>query len=112
MLARMVVAWGWLLGAIATEIVATTSLKLSEGFTRPVPSIVVVVGYVAAFACLSQALRTFEVGTAYALWSGIGTAAVVLVGVLFLGEGISPAKVGGVVLVIAGVVLLNLSGAH
>ena len=107
-----VMAWWWLLGAIATEVVATTSLKLSDGFSRLVPSIVVVVGYGAAFVLLAQALKGFEVGTAYALWSGIGTAAVVAIGVLFLGEGLSPAKLGGVLLVVAGVVLLNLDGAH
>ncbi|AEA27613.1 DMT family transporter [Pseudonocardia benzenivorans] len=105
-------AWLWLLGAIATEVVATTSLKLSDGFSRLVPSVVVVLGYVGAFVLLAQALKRFEVGTAYALWSGIGTAAVVLIGVLFLGEGLSLVKAGGVLLIIGGVVLLNLSGGH
>ncbi|WP_232667927.1 DMT family transporter [Pseudonocardia sp. TRM90224] len=105
-------AWIWLIAAIVCEVVATASLKLSEGFSKPLPSAAVVVGYGAAFVLLAQALKTFEVGTAYALWSGIGTGLIVVVGVLFLGESIGAAKVAGVLLVIGGVVLLNLSGAH
>ncbi|MHA6792645.1 DMT family transporter [Pseudonocardia bannensis] len=105
-------AWLWLIGAIIMEVVGTTSLKLSAGFTRLLPSIGVVLGYGAAFVLLGQALKGFEVGTAYALWSAIGTALIVLVGVVFLGESLNPAKIAGVLLVIAGVVLLNLGGAH
>lgn len=105
-------AWWWLLGAIVAEVVGTTSLKLSEGMTRFLPVAGVVVGYGAAFVLLSQALKGFEVGTAYALWSAIGTALIVLIGVVFLGEGLGPAKIAGLVLVIAGVVLLNLGGGH
>jgi len=106
------VAWIWLVSAIAMEVVGTTNLKLSQGFTRLVPSVGVVLGYGAAFVLLAQALKGFEVGTAYALWSGIGTALIVLVGVVFLNESLGPVKIAGVLLVIGGVVLLNLSGAR
>lgn len=105
-------AWIWLVSAIAMEVVGTTNLKLSQGFTRLVPSVGVVLGYGAAFVLLAQALKGFEVGTAYALWSGIGTALIVLVGVVFLNESLGPVKIAGVLLVIGGVVLLNLSGAR
>ncbi|MER7621292.1 multidrug efflux SMR transporter [Streptomyces sp. NPDC126503] len=101
-----------LAGAIVAEILATTSMKYSDGFTRLWPSVITGVGYVVAFALLAQALKTLQVGTAYAIWSGAGTAAVAALGVLFLGETLSLAKIAGIVLIIAGVVVLNLGGAH
>jgi small multidrug resistance pump len=105
--------WVLLLGAIAAEVLATSFLKLSEGFTRLVPSIVVVAGYAAAFVLLSQALKQqLQVSIAYAIWSGVGTAAIAVIGVLFLKEPVSFAKIAGIVLVVAGVVVLNLAGAH
>ncbi|WP_395360012.1 DMT family transporter [Streptomyces sp. YH02] len=104
--------YGLLAGAIAAEIVATTSMKYSEGFTRLLPSIVTGAGYLIAFALLAQALKTLQVGTAYAIWAGVGTAAVAVIGILFLGETLSLAKVAGILLIVAGVVVLNLGGAH
>ncbi|MFF6792457.1 DMT family transporter [Streptomyces filamentosus] len=104
--------YGLLAGAIAAEIIATTSMKYSEGFSKLWPSVVTGAGYLIAFALLARALKTLQVGTAYAIWSGIGTAAVAGIGVLFLGETLSLAKVAGIVLIIAGVVVLNLGGAH
>ncbi|MEV5970673.1 multidrug efflux SMR transporter [Streptomyces sp. NPDC051921] len=104
--------YGLLAGAIAAEIVATTSMKYSEGFSRLVPSLITGAGYVLAFALLAQALKTLQVGTAYAIWSGVGTAAVAAIGALFLGESMNLAKIGGIVLIIAGVAVLNLGGAH
>ncbi|BDU06085.1 DMT family transporter [Nocardia cyriacigeorgica] len=99
--------------AIVSEISATVSLKLSEGFTKLVPSIVVVVGYAAAFVFLSQALkRGMAVGVAYGIWSAVGVAAVALIGVLFLDERLTPVQFGGIALVILGVVALELGGAH
>ncbi len=97
--------------AIASEICATVSMKLCEGFTRLLPSIVVVLGYLVSFALFSQALKHMSVGTAYAIWSGVGTAVVAAIGFTFLGEGVNLLKVGGIVLIIAGVVALNLGGA-
>lgn len=105
--------WLMLAGAIAAEVVATTSLKLSVGFTRLVPSIIVVVGYVAAVLLLSQALvRGMQVGVAYAIWAAAGVALVALIGTLFLGESMTWIQVGGLALVIAGVMALELGGQH
>jgi small multidrug resistance pump len=98
--------------AIASEVVATISLKLSEGFTRLGPSIVVLVGYVLAFALLSQALtRGLGVSVAYGIWAAAGVALVAMVGALFLGESLTWVQVGGIALVIGGVLALEL-GAH
>jgi small multidrug resistance pump len=106
-------SWLLLAGAIVSEVAATTALKLSVGFTRLVPSIVVVVGYVAAFALLSQALtRGMGIGVAYAVWAAAGVALVALIGVAFLGEHLTAIQVGGIVLVIAGVVALELGAQH
>jgi small multidrug resistance pump len=105
--------WLFLAGAIVSEVVATTFLKLSEGFTKLVPSIVVVVGYVAAFGMLSQALtRGMTVGVAYGVWAAVGIALVAIVGATFLGESMTWVQVGGIALVIAGVLALELGAAH
>ncbi|MGY0062742.1 DMT family transporter [Streptomyces sp. LZ34] len=101
-----------LAGAIAAEILATTSMRYSEGFSKLWPSLVTVAGYVVAFALLAQTLKTVSMGTAYAIWAGAGTAVIAAIGMLFLGEAATAAKVIGVLLVIAGVILLNLGGAH
>ncbi|MDQ1030239.1 small multidrug resistance pump [Streptomyces umbrinus] len=101
-----------LAGAIAAEVAATTAMKYSEGFSKLWPSLVTAIGYVVAFALLAQTLKTVAVGTAYAIWAGIGTAAVAGIGMMFLGEGMNTAKFAGIVLIIGGVVVLNLGGAH
>jgi small multidrug resistance pump len=101
--------WLFLAGAIVSEVVATTFLKLSEGFTKLVPSIIVVVGYVAAFTMLSQALtRGMTIGVAYGVWAAVGIALVAIVGAAFLGESMTWVQVGGIALVIAGVLALEL----
>jgi small multidrug resistance pump len=102
----------WLVLAISTEIVATSALKASDGFTRLGPGIVVVVGYAASFYFLSLSLREIPLGVVYAVWSGIGTAAIALIGVLFFQETLGWAGIGGIVLIVLGVVLLSASGAH
>lgn len=104
--------WVMLCAAIITEVLATTSLKLSDGMTKLWPTVGTAVGYVISFILLARALKTFEVGVAYAVWSGIGTALIAAIGMFFLGEAVTAYKIAGVVLVIAGVVVLNLSGAH
>ena len=99
--------------AIASEVAATTSLKYTAGFTRLWPSLITVIGYVAAFALLSQALKEVPVSTAYAIWSGVGTATVAVIGIMFLGEPGGALKTAGIAVIIIGVVLLNLGGgAH
>jgi small multidrug resistance pump len=106
------VPWLFLAGAILTEVAATTALKLSEGFTRLVPSIVVVIGYVSAFVLISQALvRGMPIGVAYGVWAAAGVALVAITGAAFLGESMTWVQVGGVALVIAGVLALEL-GRH
>ncbi|MFG3660712.1 DMT family transporter [Streptomyces sp. NPDC047706] len=101
-----------LAGAIAAEVAATTAMKYSHGFTRLGPSLITALGYVVAFALLAQTLKTVSVGTAYAIWAGVGTAAIAVIGMLFLGEGMSVAKAAGIALIVAGVVVLNLGGGH
>jgi small multidrug resistance pump len=105
---------GYLLlaGAIAAEVGATTAMKYSEGFSRLWPSLLTTLGYLVSFALLAQTLKTVSVGTAYAIWSGAGTAAIATIGMVFLGEGMTAAKAAGTALIIAGVVVLNLGGAH
>ena len=105
--------WLFLAGAILSEVVATTFLKLSDGFTRLVPSIVVVVGYVLAFGLLSQALsRGMGIGVAYGVWAAAGVALVAIVGATFLGESLTWVQAGGIALVIAGVLALELGARH
>ncbi|MER6979306.1 DMT family transporter [Streptomyces carpinensis] len=101
-----------LAGAIAAEVAATTAMKYSDGFSRLGPSLVTLLGYVVSFALLAQTLKSVSIGTAYAIWAGIGTAAVAAIGLMLFGEGLNLAKVTGIVLIIGGVVVLNLGGAH
>ncbi|GHI08602.1 ligand-binding protein SH3 [Streptomyces cellostaticus] len=105
---------GYLLlaGAIAAEVAATTAMKYSEGFSRLWPSLVTALGYLVAFALLARTLKTVQIGTAYAIWSGVGTAAIALLGLLLFGEGLSATKVAGILLIVGGVVVLNMGGAH
>ncbi|TWP52992.1 multidrug efflux SMR transporter [Lentzea tibetensis] len=99
--------------AIAGEIAATVSLKLSEGFTKLWPSVVVVAGYAIAFTMLSKALKMgMPIGVAYAIWSAVGVAAVAIIGWRFLGENLNPTMIVGLVLVVAGVVTLELGRMH
>jgi small multidrug resistance pump len=101
-----------LAGAILSEILATTAMKYSDGFSKLWPSLGTAAGYLIAFALLAQTLRTMSVGTAYAIWAGAGTAVIAMIGIVFLGESASALKILGVLLVIAGVVVLNLAGAN
>lgn len=99
--------------AIGAEVMGTVSLKLSEGFSKLVPSILVVVGYGIAFATLAQVLKLgLPIGVAYAIWAAAGVALVAVIGALFLGETMTWTMAGGLVLVIAGVVLLELGRSH
>ncbi|GAA4119688.1 multidrug efflux SMR transporter [Streptomyces hundungensis] len=97
--------------AIGSEIVATSALKYSEGFTRLWPSLLTGAGYLLAFYLLSLTLKSMSVGTAYAIWSGAGTAVIAAVGMVFMGEAMTAAKLAGIAFIIGGVVLLNLGGA-
>jgi small multidrug resistance pump len=101
-------AWLILTLAIAAEVVATSSLKASEGFTRLWPSVFVVVGYALAIYLLSLVLKAMPVGVAYAIWSGLGVVLITLVAWLIYGQRIDLPGLIGMGLIVAGVVVLNL----
>ncbi|EJL43404.1 MULTISPECIES: DMT family transporter [Brevibacillus] len=106
-------SWVYLLLAILLEVAGTTSMKLSEGLSRPIPTVLMFVFYVLCFSSLSLALKEMEVGTAYAIWSGLGTAMIAVIGVIVFKDAFTVKKVVAVALIIVGCVLLNLSdGAH
>lgn len=94
--------------AIAAEVVGTSALKASHGFTRLVPSLVVVAGYGVAFYCLSLALRTIPVGIAYAVWSGAGVVLITVIGWLVYRQPLDGPAVLGIALILAGVVVIQL----
>jgi len=102
--------WIYLLIAILTEVVGTTMMKVSQGLTRLVPSVLMFVLYGVSFVFMALALKKIEVSTAYAIWSGLGTALIAAIGIYWFQESVSLPKLAGMVLVIAGVVLLNLKG--
>lgn len=104
-------SWLYLVLAIACEVVGTTCMKLSEGFTRPWPSVTLFVAYLASLGLLTLALKGLDVSVAYAVWSGLGTALIAAIGVAAFGEALNVSKVVCLLLIIAGVVGLNLSGA-
>lgn len=94
--------------AIVSEVIATSALKASDGFTRLLPSVIVVVGYGIAFYCLALVLRTLPVGVVYAIWSGVGVALIALVGWLLYGQALDLPAIIGIGLIVAGVIVLNV----
>jgi small multidrug resistance pump len=100
----------YLMLAIATEVVGSSSLKASEGFSKPLPSVLVVIFFGLAFSFLSLALKDIPLGTAYAIWSGLGTAATVAISVVIWKEQLNIWSILGVALIILGVVVLQLLG--
>lgn len=100
--------WAYLLIAIVAEVIATSALRASQGFTVLLPSLVVVVGYAAAFFFLSLTLHAMPIGIAYALWSGIGIILISAVGWLLFGQALDAPAIIGIGLIAAGVVVLNL----
>ena len=98
--------------AIAAEVAATVSLRYSDGFSKPLPSVIVVLGYATSFWLLSLILKELSVGTTYAIWAGAGTAAIAVIGIVALGEPATAIKLASIALIIAGVIGLNLSGAQ
>ena len=98
----------FLLGAILSEVTGTLALKFSDGFSKLIPSAGVVVAYALSFFLLSFALKKLGVGTAYAIWSGLGTALVVIIGIFLFKEDASLVKITSVALIIIGVIGLNL----
>ena len=100
--------WIYLTLAIFSEVMATASLKSTEGFTKLWPSVLVLVGYSAAFYFLSLTLDTIPIGVAYAIWSGVGVAAITLVSIFFFEQKIDTAGFIGIGLIVAGVIVLRL----
>lgn len=97
-----------LLLAIILETVATSYLKQSEQFTRLIPSLITIVGYAAAFYCLSMVLKTIPVGIAYAIWSGAGIVLIAVIGWVVFRQHLDAAAIIGLGLIIAGVVVVNV----
>ena len=102
--------WLYLSIAILAEVIATSSLKATEGFTRLIPSLIVVFGYGTAFYFLSLALRTMQVGTAYAIWSGVGTVIISIVAWLLYNQKLDAPSILGMALIISGVVIIKFLG--
>jgi small multidrug resistance pump len=94
--------------AILSEVIATTSLKFSEGFTKLIPSVIVVIGYGLSFYLLSLSLKVFPIGIAYAIWSGVGLVLTVIAGILIWRETLDWARVIGIILIILGILVINL----
>ena len=101
-------AWLCLSIAIVSEVIATSALKASEGFSRLAPSVIVVVGYLMAFYFLALTLKTIPVGVAYAIWSGAGVALIALVGWLVFGQRLDAPALIGMALIVTGVIVMQV----
>lgn len=100
--------WVYLIIAIVSEVIATSALKASTGFTKPLPSVVVIVGYLVSFYFLSLTLKTIPVGIAYAIWSGVGVVLISVVAWLLYGQKLDLPALIGMGLIISGVMVINL----
>ncbi|MGH2339944.1 DMT family transporter [Segnochrobactraceae bacterium EtOH-i3] len=100
-----------LLGAVICEVIGTTALKLSEGFTRPLPLIVVAAGYGLSFFLLSLTLKMIPMGIAYGIWSGVGIVLISVIGWVWFRQGLDLAALIGLALILAGVLVINLFSA-
>lgn len=94
--------------AILSEVIGTTALKLSDGFTKLVPGVIVVLGYGASFYLLSISLKVIPIGLAYAIWSGVGIVLTVIAGMIIWRESLDWARVTGTLLIILGILIINL----
>jgi small multidrug resistance pump len=101
--------WLWLFAAILLEVAATVFMKLSDGFSKLVPTLIMGLLYGVSFFPLAIALKKMDVGTAYAVWSAVGTALVTTLGIFLFHEKISLVKIGAIAMIILGVVALNMS---
>ena len=100
--------WIFLCVAIIAEVIATSALKSSEGFTKPIASVIVVLGYIIAFYCLSLTLKTIPVGIAYAIWSGVGIVLVTTIAWIVFDQKLDVWGIIGIALIMSGVLVLNL----
>ena len=108
----MVVAWTLLMGAIAVEVLATAALPRTQEFRDPGWTAAVIGGYALSIWLLTVVIRHIPVSVAYAVWSGLGTAGIAVVGVIFLDERLDLVKAAALLMIIGGVVVLNLHGAR
>lgn len=108
----MVVAWVLLCAAIGVEVLSTAALPKTQEFRDPGWTAAVIAGYALSIWLLTVVIREIPVSVAYAIWSGLGTAGIAVVGLLFLDERMDLVKAAALLLIIGGVVLLNLHGAH
>ena len=106
------VAFGVLMVAILSEVAATAALPRAQGFRDPGWTAFVLGGYAISIWLLAVVVKHMPVSLAYAVWSGVGTAAIALVGATFLGESWDPLKIAALAMIVVGVVVLNLAGAH
>ncbi|MFM9977993.1 MAG: DMT family transporter [Sphingomonadaceae bacterium] len=105
-------AWVYLVGAGLLEIVWAYFMKRSEGFSRPVDSVITIVAMIASFQLLSVAMRSLPLGTAYTIWTGIGAVGAFIVGIIMLGEAVTAGRIVAALLILAGMILMKLtSGA-
>jgi small multidrug resistance pump len=102
--------WLFLVLAIVAEVVGTTCMKLSSGFTQLLPSVAMVIFYGLSLSALTMALKKIEVSVAYAIWSGLGTALIAIIGIFGFKEPATALKIMSILLIIIGVVGLNFSG--
>ena len=100
--------WLYLSISILAEVSATTALKASNSFTRPLPSLVVVAGYGISFYFLSLAMHRIPLGVAYAIWSAVGVVLISVAGALLFGQRLSSPAVAGMTLIVAGVIVINV----
>jgi len=105
-------AWIYLLVAIILEVSGTTAMKFSEGFTKTLPSVLMFILYVLSLVALTYALKKIDMSMAYAIWAGVGTALITVVGIFLFNESASLVKIASIALIIAGVVGLHLSSSH
>lgn len=101
-------AWIYVLIAGALEVVWALTMKASHGFTKPVPTLITLAAMVVSFLLLSTALRTLPVGTAYAVWTGVGAFGTAVIGILFLGEPATLVRVVSLCLIVLGIVGLKI----
>ena len=108
----MLGAWALLVCAITVEVASTAALPRTHGFREPLWTAFVLVGYAVSIWLLALVIKHIPVSVTYAVWSGLGTAGIVMVGVLLLGEQLDVLKALALVMIVAGVLILNLHGAH
>ena len=105
-------AWIFLVAAGLLEVIWAFFMKKSAGFTLPVPSAITLMTMIASFVLLSVSMKTLPLGTAYSVWTGIGAVGAFLVGIVVLGEAVTPMRLLAAVFILAGIVMMKLSSAH